>query len=237
MMSTSLNDSVCSKAAPVVVAITGASGGILAFKLVYELLTSGYPVELILTEKGFQVTLEETGVKLGGGSSEDKATRLLHHLDLPLETYLPLLQVFGNHQLDASPASGTHLTAGMVIIPCSMGTLGRIAAGIGDNLTSRAADVTLKEGRKLILAVREAPLSAIHLENMLKLARLGVCVLPPMLTFYLPEYARSMEGQLSYTVGKVLDQLRIPHTLFTRWSTERDSNPLVPKPAPQGLPL
>jgi len=203
--------------APVVVGITGSSGGILAFHLVKQLLTSGYPVELILTDKAFQVTLEETGLKIGGGDSDDKATRLLAYLGLPVATYLPMLQVYANHQLDAPPASGTHRTTGMVIIPCSMGTLGRIAAGIGDNLVSRSADVTIKEHRKLILVPREAPLSPIHLENMLKLSHIGVLMLPPMLTFYLPEYARSMDGQLAYTVGKTLDHLGIPHQLFTRW--------------------
>jgi 4-hydroxy-3-polyprenylbenzoate decarboxylase len=207
------------RALPVVVGITGASGSILAFRLVRELLTMDIPVELILTEKSFQVVLEELGLKVGGGESHEKSARIVEYLGLP-EDRRPLLSVFGNHQLDAPPSSGTHRTRGMVVIPCSMGTLGRIAAGIGDNLVARSADVTLKENRRLILVPRESPLNGIHLRNMLGLNQLGVIILPPMLTFYLPEY-NNIDGQIAYTVGKTLDHLGIEHTLFTRWGDHR----------------
>jgi flavin prenyltransferase len=200
---------------PVVIAITGATGSILAFRLVKELLQMGYPIELIFTEKSIPVMVEELDFKLGGGHREAKARRVLREIDLP-EAYLPQLVCYGNHELDAPSASGTHLTQGMVVLPCSMGTLGRIANGISDNLVARAADVTMKEGRKLILAPRETPLNAIHLENMLKLSRLGVTMIPPMLSFYLPDY-HSLDGQIRYLIGKVLDHLGIDHQLYKRW--------------------
>jgi 4-hydroxy-3-polyprenylbenzoate decarboxylase len=196
---------------PVVVAITGASGSVLGFELIRALLNLGHWVEVVLTEKAYPVIFTETGLKVSG----DKALTLLKHLGLP-ENWRERLCVFENNRLDASPSSGTHLTRGMVVIPCSMGTLGRIANGITDTLAARAADVTLKEGRKLVLVPRESPLNGIHLKNMLSLSQCGVCILPPMLTFYLPDFG-DVEGQIAYTVGKVLDQFGFEHSLYNRW--------------------
>jgi flavin prenyltransferase len=203
---------------PVVVAVTGASGSILAFELVKQLLGLGIPVELVMTEKSHQVTFDEIQLKVTGKDSAEKAAQLVSYMQLPADT-ARLLSVYPNHRLDAPPSSGTHLTRGMVVIPCSMGTLGRIAAGIGDNLVARSADVTIKEARKLILVTRESPMSAIHLRNQLTLAQLGVVILPPMLTFYLPDY-HSMAGQISYVVGKVMDQLGIEHQIYARWGSQ-----------------
>ncbi|MFQ5762383.1 MAG: UbiX family flavin prenyltransferase [Candidatus Bathyarchaeia archaeon] len=117
--------------------------------------------------------------------------------------------------LEAPLASGSFLTSGMIVAPCSMKTLAGIANGYSENLILRAADVTLKEGRKLLLLVRESPLSAIHLENMLKLARLGVVILPPVPGFY--ARPRKMDDIIDFTVGRILDVFQIEHTLFTRW--------------------
>jgi flavin prenyltransferase len=203
---------------PVVVGVTGASGSILAFELVKQLLLLAIPVELVMTEKSHQVTFDELELRVTGKDSAEKALQLVQYMQLPVEK-AALLSVYPNHRLDAPPSSGTHLTRGMVVIPCSMGTLGRIAAGIGDNLVSRSADVTIKESRKLILVTRESPMSAIHLRNQLSLAQLGVVILPPMLTFYLPDY-HSMEGQISYVVGKVMDQLGIEHNIYARWGSQ-----------------
>jgi flavin prenyltransferase len=203
---------------PVVVGVTGASGSILAFELVKQLLLLDVPVELVMTEKSHEVTFDELQLKVTGKNSAEKATQLIAYMALPPEK-AGLLSVYPNHRLDAPPSSGTHLTRGMVIIPCSMGTLGRIAAGIGDNLVARSADVTIKEQRKLILVTRESPMSAIHLRNQLSLAELGVVMLPPMLTFYLPDY-HSMAGQISYVVGKVLDQLGLEHNCYARWGQQ-----------------
>jgi flavin prenyltransferase len=203
---------------PVVVGITGASGSILGFNLVKQLLTLGVPVELVMTEKSHQVTFDELELKITGKDSAEKASQLVQYMGLPADT-AGLLSVYPNHRLDAPPSSGTHLTRGMVVIPCSMGTLGKIAAAIGDNLVVRSADVTIKEARKLILVTRESPMSALHLRNQLTLAQLGVVILPPMLTFYLPDY-HSMDGQISYVVGKVLDQLGLEHTCYARWGQQ-----------------
>ena len=200
---------------PIVLGITGATGSQLGFRLLKELLLLGQPVDLILTEKSLQVVYEETGfqAKASGGS---KVQQLLEFLDLPAEK-AAILQWFGNQEIGQKPASGTYLTQAMVVAPCSMGTLAKIAQGTADNLVCRAADVTLKEHRPLILLPRETPLNAIHLENMLKLSRLGVRLIPPMLSFYSPEFM-SLDGQMDYTLGKVLDHLGLEHTLYTRWT-------------------
>lgn len=208
---------------PIVVGITGASGSVLGFRLIEELLRLGQRVEMVMTEKSYQVIFEETGLKIGG---QDKARTVLRHLELP-EAYLDQLQVFENNRLDAPPSSGTHLTQGMAIIPCSMGTLGRIANGITDTLVARAADVSLKEHRKLVIVPRESPLNQIHLKNLMTLSQCGTVIIPPMLSFYLPDFG-SIEGQINYTVGKVLDQFGFEHDLYTRWGNQKQLTPASP---------
>ena len=197
---------------PIVVGITGASGSVLGFRLIEELILLGQTVEMVMTEKSYQVIFEETGFKMGG---QDKAIRVIRHLGLA-EDRLEQLKVYENNRLDAPPSSGTHMTQGMAVIPCSMGTLGRIANGITDTLVARAADVTIKEHRKLIVVPRESPFNQIHLRNLTTLAQCNAVILPPMLSFYLPDFG-TIEGQINYTVGKVLDQLGFQHTLYTRW--------------------
>lgn len=204
---------------PVVVGVTGASGSILGLRLLFSLLQQGIPTDVIFTEKAVLVMQSETGFSLGGGTSEEKASRLAAFLQLAPQT-AERIRCFPNHNVGAPPASGTYLHQGMVITPCSMGTLAKIAAGFSDSLITRAADVTLKEARKLILVPRETPLNAIHLENMLKLSRLGVRIIPPMLAFYQPEFMESIEGQLAYATGKVLDHLDLPHALHSRWGQQ-----------------
>ncbi len=202
---------------PTVVAITGASGSILGFQLVKFLLEMGEPVEFIISAHSYQVILEE--MKLTLPTSNEQELTVLNHLQLEPDKYLPLLHCFSNKHIGAPPASGTHLTRGMVVIPCSMTTLGKIASGISDNLIVRAADVTLKERRKLIVVPRESPFNQIHLENMLRLHQAGGVILPPVLSFY-QEAFHSLEGQISYTLGKVLDHLDLTtHNLFPRWGS------------------
>jgi 4-hydroxy-3-polyprenylbenzoate decarboxylase len=123
----------------------------------------------------------------------------------------------------AAIASGSFLTMGMVIVPCSMRTLGAIAHGVGDNLIHRAADVVLKERRRLVLAVRESPLSEIHLENMLKLARMGVAICPPTPAFY--NQPQSVDDLVAYSVTRLLDQLGIHTAAGERWSGEMKKEP------------
>jgi len=117
----------------------------------------------------------------------------------------------------ASISSGTHRVDGMIVAPCSMKTLAAIASGYDDTLVARAAGVTIKESRKLILMVRETPFSAIHLENMLKLSRLGVVILPPVTEFYTKP--KSIDDIINHGVGKCLDQFNIEHNLYPRWGT------------------
>jgi len=120
--------------------------------------------------------------------------------------------------LDAPVASGSFPTSGMAVVPCSVKTLAGVAGGFTDNLILRAADVTVKEGRRLVLVVRETPLSAIHLENMLKLARVGVTILPPIPVFY--NSPKKLTDIIDYVVGKVLDRFEIEHNLYKRWKAE-----------------
>ncbi|MEB3285934.1 MAG: UbiX family flavin prenyltransferase [Vampirovibrionales bacterium] len=202
------------RTSPIIIGVTGASGSILALRLVECLLNLDQPVSLILTNKALPVIFEETGLKLPAPEAE-RVSAILDFLKLPAEK-ASLLKLFDNKQLGAPPASGTHATLGMVVIPCSMGTLGKIANGISDNLVARSADVTLKEGRKLVLVPRESPFNGIHLRNMSTLSQCGAVIIPPVLTFYLSDF-QSLEGQIAYTVGKVLSQFGFSHTLHRPW--------------------
>jgi flavin prenyltransferase len=226
--STPLPVSMPPRSKPVIVGITGASGTLLGLRLVRALLNLSVPVELIFTEKSQAVCFEETGLTLKRQGDTNKGDlsrteQLCQFLKLPLES-ASLLRLYGNQEIGQKPASGTYLTRGMVVIPCSMGTLAKIAQGTSDNLICRAADVTLKESRRLILVPRETPLNAIQLENMLKLSRLGVRLIPPMLAFY-SEAFNSLDGQIDYTLGKVLDHLELEHTLSYRWQGMGQTRP------------
>jgi 4-hydroxy-3-polyprenylbenzoate decarboxylase len=125
------------------------------------------------------------------------------------------LVVFGRDEWFAPVASGSNPPDAMVVCPCSMGTLAAIAQGLADNLIERAADVVLKEGRKLVLVPRETPLSVIHLENMLRLARAGTIILPPSPGFY--QHPQTVADLVDFVVARILDQLAIPHALLQRW--------------------
>jgi 4-hydroxy-3-polyprenylbenzoate decarboxylase len=201
---------------PVVLGLTGASGSILGLRLLKELLLLKVPVDVIFSEHASLVMQQELGVAIEGHTLDEKKASLLRLIKLEASTYGVQLTLYSNKNIGAKPASGTHLHRGMVIAPCSMGTLAHIAQGMSDSLLTRAADVTLKEGRPLILLPRETPFNAIHLQNMLTLAQLNVRIIPPMLSFYSPDFL-SLEGQILYTVGKVLDQLGLDHQLYQRW--------------------
>jgi flavin prenyltransferase len=199
------------------VAITGASGSIYAHRTLLQLAASGAVerVNLIMSESARTVARVELGVDPG----EADAARVNEWLGLPADSKL-----VRPHRLDnmaATPASGSHMQAGMVVVPCSMGTLGAIASGAGTNLIHRAADVTLKEGRKLVLVPRETPYSAIHLENMLKLARAGARILPASPAFY--HRPRSIEEMVDHLVFRILDQFGVPHSQATRWKGEEQN--------------
>ncbi|QEM70030.1 UbiX family flavin prenyltransferase [Geobacter sp. FeAm09] len=193
----------------VFVALTGASGAIYGIRLMEELLKRGFLLTVAASESGQLVCREETGLDLGGAPSAATA-RLCAHLGVKLG-----VEVVAADDLLACAASGSAAPAAMAVAPCSMGTLARIAHGTSGNLIERAADVMLKERRPLLLVPRETPLSEIHLENMLKLARAGVRIIPAMPAFY--HRPATIDDLVNFVVGKVLDQLDIPNDLFKRW--------------------
>lgn len=192
-----------------VVGVTGASGSIYGVKLIRSLLEIGYDVHIVISNAGWRVIKEELGWDISHRDTvlQDQFGDLLGNY-----IYHPIADI------GATIASGSFLVEGMIIMPCSMGTLSSIANGSSDNLMTRAADVMLKEGRQLVIVPRETPLHAIHLENMLKLARLGVRIVPAMPAFYFGP--KNIDDLVSFLVGKVLDTLKIDHALFTRWGDE-----------------
>ncbi|CDM64406.1 UbiX family flavin prenyltransferase [Pyrinomonas methylaliphatogenes] len=193
------------------VAITGASGAIYGYRTLIQLAASGAVerINLILSETALTVIR----VELGADLRDANGRRINEWLGLPLES--KLIQLHRLDNLAAPPSSGSHPQAGMIIAPCSMGTLGAIASGAGTNLIHRAADVTLKEGRTLVLVPREAPYNAIHLENMLKLVRAGARIIPASPAFY--HRPQTIEELVDHLVYRILDQFGIPHSQRTRW--------------------
>ncbi len=194
------------------VGITGASGHAYAELLIRSLVAAGHGVDVAVTDAGVKVLEHELGVRAGAGGRELGA-RLPEWLGAEVARSV---RVFASDAIEAPPSSGTSLTGGVILCPCSMGTLARVAAGFSSNLVERAADVALKEGRNLVLVPRETPLSQIHLENLLRLARMGAVVLPAMPGFY--HHPRSLEDLVAHVVGKVLDRLGVEHALTRRWS-------------------
>ena len=199
------------------VAITGASGSIYAHRTLHYLAASGAleRINLIMSASSQTVARVELGADLR--EADDK--RINDWLGLPTDSKLIRLHRLDN--LAATPASGSHPQAGMIIVPCSMGTLGAIASGAGTNLIHRAADVTLKEGRRLVIVPRETPLNAIHLENMLRLAHAGARILPASPGFY--HRPASIEALVDHLVFRILDQFGVPHSQATRWQGEKSS--------------
>ena len=193
------------------VAITGASGSIYAYRTLVHMAASGIVerINLIVSESAETVARVELGVDLRGSD----AAKINEWLGLPPESKLIRPQRLDN--LAATPASGSHRQEGMVVVPCSMGTLGAIAGGLSTNLIHRAADVTLKEGRRLVLVPRESPVNVIHLENMLRLARAGAHIIPASPGFY--HRPQTIEGLVDHLVFRILDHLGIPHSEQTRW--------------------
>jgi len=193
----------------VFVALTGASGSVYGLRLVEQLCLNGIDVTFTASCSGTQVCREETGLDLSGDPAK-AAQRLYAHLEV--ETGLEMVHP---DDLFCPAASGSAAPDAMIVAPCSMGTLARIACGISGNLIERAADVMLKERRPLLLVPRETPLSAIHLENMLRLSRAGAQIIPAMPAFY--QRPESVIDMVDFVVGKVLDQLGVEHDLFKRW--------------------
>lgn len=190
-------------------ALTGASGSIYGLRLMEELVARGYLLTVVASESGQLVCRDETGLDLSGAPPA-ATSRLQKHLGVKLG-----VEVAAADDLFVGSASGSAAPHAMIVAPCSMGTLARIAQGISSNLIERSADVMLKEHRPLLLVPRETPLSQIHLENMLKLSRSGARIIPAMPAFY--HKPESINDLVNFVVGKVLDQLDIPNDLFRRW--------------------
>ena len=194
----------------VTLAWTGASGMPYGVRLLQCLLSADVNVHLLVSATAQIVIKQELSLVLPTRANE-------------LETFLTAhfaarqgqLRVYGREEWFAPVASGSNPADAMVVCPCTMGSLAAIAQGLADNLIERAADVMLKEQRKLILVPRETPYSALHLENMLKLARMGVVILPPNPGFY--HHPQSMEDLVDFVVARILDQLSVPHELMVRW--------------------
>ncbi len=196
---------------PIVMAITGASGAPYAVGVLESLVAAERPVQLIVSSHGLRLLDTEMGIgsiaalrDRVGGTAFDSFVR-----------------VFDDADRGAAPASGSALNAGMVVVPCSMGTLSAIAAGSSRSLVERAADVMLKERRPLILVPRETPLSMIHLENMLRVTRAGAVVMPAAPGFY--NRPAQIADLVNFMVARINDHLGVPHTLVKRWGSQEES--------------
>jgi 4-hydroxy-3-polyprenylbenzoate decarboxylase len=190
---------------PIVVAITGASGAPYAVRLLEQLLAADRPVWLIVTSHGLRLLHTELDI--------DSVDALKKRVGA--DAWRRLVQVYEDADRGAAPASGSARNAGMVICPCSMGTLSAISVGASRSLVERAADVMLKERRPLVLVPRETPLSAIHLQNMLRLTRAGAVVMPAAPGFY--NRPTTVQELVDFIVARVLDHLGVEHTLSRRW--------------------
>ncbi|MBK8812368.1 MAG: UbiX family flavin prenyltransferase [Acidobacteria bacterium] len=199
-------------------AITGASGTIYAYRTLQLLAESGVVETVNLIMSGVVWTVAQ--VELGVNLKDADTARINDWLGLPKDS--KLIRLWRLDNLAAKPSSGSNKQAGMIIVPCSMGTLGAIASGAGTNLIHRAADVCLKEGRKLVIVPRETPLNAIHLENMLRLSRAGARILPASPGFYhRPQSIGELVDHLCY---RILDQFDIPHSRRSQWTGEEISD-------------
>lgn len=192
-----------------IVAISGASGSVYSIRLIKELLKAGHRVYLTISKQSFSIIKTETGINWNGKTENEIDKKIQKHYSSKNIKY------FSENNLHAPISSGSFITDGMLVVPCSMKTLSGIANGYANNLTERAADVILKEGRRLTIAPREMPFSAIHLENMLKLARLGVNIAPPVPAFY--HKPENIDNIVDFVAGKLLDIAGIRHNLFKRW--------------------
>lgn len=194
----------------IILAFTGASGAVYGLRLLECLLRADKSVYLVFSKAAMMVFATETSLDLPARPDDIQAFFIRHYAARAEQ-----IQVFSRDDWMSPIASGSHIARAMVVCPCTSGTLASIAAGLSDNLIERAADVMLKEHRQLILVPREMPFSAIHLENMLKLARLGVTIMPPNPGFY--QHPTSINDLIDFVVARILDHLHVPHQLLPRW--------------------
>ena len=195
---------------PITLAMTGASGMPYGLRLLQYLLQANYPVYLLVSQAAQVVSSLEMDLTLPGKIS-DLREFIADYCQSPIDN----LHVFGQQQWTAPIASGSNITDAMVVCPCTSGCIAAIASGASNNLLERAADVILKEGKQLILVPRETPLSALHLENMLKLSRLGATILPASPGFY--HKPKAISDLVDFIVARILDHLKVPHELLPVW--------------------
>jgi len=198
----------------VTLALSGASGMAYGLRLLECLIQAELQVYLLVSQAAHIVAKQELGVALPARASD-----LEKQLSRGMGARDGQLRVFGREDWNAPVASGSNPADAMVVCPCSMGTLAAIAHGLSDNLIERAADVMLKENRKLILVPRETPFTTLHLENMLTLSRMNAVILPANPGFY--HRPQSIEGVVDFIVARILDQLGIGHTLMARWGADK----------------
>jgi 4-hydroxy-3-polyprenylbenzoate decarboxylase len=193
----------------VTLGVTGASGAILAQKTLALLEEDSRVgrIHLVVTETGQRLFAEELGI--ASGDLKQLPSRLLGHACTKIE-------VLPNKDVGASIASGSYDVDAMLVTPCSMGTLGKIAGGFGEDLVSRAADVMLKEGRKLVLCIRDTPFSRIHLENMLRAQQAGAVIMPAVLSYY--HQPKTIDDLVTQYVCRVLAQIGLPQEKMFRWT-------------------
>jgi 4-hydroxy-3-polyprenylbenzoate decarboxylase len=191
------------------VIVTGASGSVYGLRLVERLLLAGHAVSLVFTGAGRDVAAYELDLRV---PENDAEAAVLDSLELPHESRL---RVVAPGDIFDPLASGSRKVDATIVIPASMGFCGSLASGLASDLPERAADVTLKEGRPLVVVPRETPLNLIHLRNLTALAEAGARIVPAMPAFY--HRPESIDDQVDFVVGKVLDLIGVEHDLFTRW--------------------
>jgi 4-hydroxy-3-polyprenylbenzoate decarboxylase len=195
-----------------IVGISGASGAPYALRLLQALVRGGHSVYCSISGDGLSIVQDETGLKLKGSEADIRFA-----LEKHLKAKKGQVNYFDENNMYAPIASGSVKVDAMVVIPCSMKTLAAIAQGYASTLIERAADVTLKERRKLIIVPRETPLSAIHLKNMLTLAELGCHIIPAMPAFY--HHPKHVSDMVDFIVGRILDSMEIENDLSPRWGS------------------
>src|SRR2546430_95887 len=195
---------------PIVVGITGASGAPYAVRLLQALTAAHRPISLIVSKYGLRLLATEAGIESMDALRDT----------VGIDAWASYVEVFSNDDRGAAPASGSARTAGMIVCPCSMGTLSAIAVGASNSLIDRSADVTLKEQRQMDFVFREPPLSAIHLGNMLRLARAGAAGMPAAPGFY--HRPKEIPDLVDFMVARMLDHLGVEQNLVARWKGEAD---------------
>lgn len=198
---------------PIIIGICGATGIIYAFKLIEFLLQNGYKLIVVFSNNALLVTNQELGLNLSNDKDTLKQTLLSY---LKIESNDDNIEIHENNNINANIASGSFKTQGMIIVPCTMNTLASIKVGLANSLITRAADVCIKQGNKLVLAPREMPFSSIHLENMLDLSLKGVKIAVPSPAFY--GNPQGIDDMINFVVGKILDTFEVPNELYKRWN-------------------